>query len=339
MVGLDHASLSRLMPMYLALNDDGRITGIGPTLAKIIGGHVPLGQDFFRHFSVRRPAGITGMAQLRARAGQRLQLTLRIDGGNLRGLAMATDGGMLINLSFGIGIIEAVRQYSLTDSDFAVTDLAVEMLYLVEVKTAVMQELRRVNLRLEGAKTVAEEQAITDALTGLRNRRALELRLPQLIAQGIDFGLMHIDLDYFKQVNDTFGHAAGDTVLREVAKSLTIETRASDLVARIGGDEFVVVLPGLSDTARLAQIAQRIIDRLSTPISFEGQSCAISASIGLTISTRYSAPDPERMLSDADAALYASKHAGRAQAQFHQPTDGAQLPVTDGGAVAEGRLA
>ena len=81
-----------------------------------------------------------------------------------------------------------------------------------------------------------------------------------------------------------------------------------------------MLLPGLSEPARLQQIARRIIDRLTQPIDFEGTPCQISASIGLTISTLYDPPEGDRMLSDADAALYASKRSGRAQAQFYQPS-------------------
>ena len=320
---LNQAALSRMMPMHVGLDAVGKITTMGPTLAKLIEGPLPLGVGLLKVFAVRRPAGISSMDDLRARAGSTLHVDLRGKGDTFRGLAMPTgDGGMLLNLSFGIRLIEAVRHHALTDADFAATDMAVEMLYLVEVKQAVMTELRRLNLSLLGAKATAEEQALTDTLTGLRNRRALEVSLPALIGQGVAFGLMHIDLDYFKQVNDTLGHAAGDEVLREVAKALVVETRASDMVARVGGDEFVVLLPGLSDPARLNQIARRIIDRLMQPIDFEGTDCQISASIGLTISTLYDPPEAERMLSDADAALYASKRAGRAQAQFYQSTGG-----------------
>lgn len=319
-LSLGQEALAKMMPMYLSLDAIGRITGVGPTLAKLLPKPLPIGEGIFDYFVMRRPTGVESIAELRAKAGQRIQLIPKRGGAALRGLAVpAQDGGLLINLSFGIGLIEAVRSHALTDADFAPTDLAIEMLYLMEVKTAVMQELRRLNMRLQGAKTAAEEQALTDTLTGLRNRRALEMRLPYLIENGSSFGLMHIDLDYFKQVNDSLGHAAGDAVLRNVAEVLTLETRTTDLVARVGGDEFVVVLPGLSDRIVLTQIGLRIIDRISQPTDFEGNKCRISASIGLTVSTNYIAADIERMLADADAALYASKRAGRSQVQFFEP--------------------
>ena len=322
------ALLARLMPMYLALDDHGLITAIGPTLAQLIPGAAPVGRRFFDVLQVLRPANIDSVTDLAARAGARLHVgVLGAQAVVLRGLAVPLQGGgMVVNLSFGIGVIEAVRQHALTDADFAPTDLAVEMLYLVEAKSAVMAELRNLNNRLQTAKRAAEDQALTDTLTGLRNRRALDTTLGTLIAQGSGFGLMHIDLDFFKQVNDTRGHAAGDHVLRAVAQVLLAETRVSDTVARVGGDEFVVALPGLADVTQLAQIARRIIDMLTQPIDFEGAACRISASIGLTVSTYYDRPDADRMLSDADHALYASKHAGRGQAQFFNP-DGVERRV------------
>jgi len=315
------AVLARLMPMYLGLDGTGIITAVGPTLAKLIPGPTPIGRLFQDVMHVLRPAKIESSADLAACVGDRLHMAVRgAPDMTLRGLAVPLQGGgLLVNLSFGIGVIDAVRQHALTDADFAPTDLAVEMLYLVEAKSAVMAELRNLNHRLQSAKRAAEEQALTDTLTGLRNRRALDTALGGLIAKGMGFGLMHIDLDFFKQVNDTRGHAAGDHVLRAVARVLLAETRASDTVARVGGDEFVVALPGLTDVAQLTQIARRIIDMLTQPIDFEGSSCRISASIGLTVSTHYDRPDADRMLSDADHALYASKRAGRSQAQVFAP--------------------
>lgn len=315
------AALSRLMPLFLCLDAAGRITALGPTLAKLLPHNTLIGQKSGDLFDLKRPSRRADLAAIQAVASARLHLAFRSDPAiTFRGLAMPLQGGgLMINLSFGIGVTEAVRRHGLTEADFAPTDLTVEMLYLAEAKSAVVGELRDLNLRLQGAKIAAEEQALTDTLTGLRNRRALDIALGELTRHGHAFGLMHIDLDFFKQVNDTLGHAAGDHVLRVVARILTAQTRSSDTVARVGGDEFVVILPEMSDTARLGQVARRIIENLTQPIYFEGQSCRISASIGVTVSTFYPSPQADRMLSDADNALYASKRAGRGRAQFFTP--------------------
>lgn len=309
-------SLGRLMPMHLCLSTTGHITACGPTLTKLAPDQRFVGKRLFEMFEIRRPGGITSLAALRQRFGQRLYLNLRDHSGpGLRGIAVPLNNaqGILLNLSFGISIIDAVRDHALTDADFAATDLAVELLYLVEAKSAVMEELRQLNLRLQGAKLAAEKQALTDVLTGLHNRRALDMELGRLIGAQIPFGLMHIDLDYFKTVNDTLGHAAGDHVLRVVARVLTEETRIMDTQARVGGDEFVVVLPDLAEPIALNQIARRIIAKLNQPTDFEGKTCRVSASIGLAISTDYPSLMADQILNDADQALYASKHAGRGQ--------------------------
>jgi diguanylate cyclase (GGDEF)-like protein len=316
---LPMAAMGRFMPMYLAVDDTGRIRAMGPSLRRVLGRPSPLGRSLFEVMDIRRPSGITSMADLRKEAGVQLHLGLRAQSDvHLRGLAMPVgDGAMLINLSFGIGVIEAVRRYGLSAAHFAATDLTIELLYLVEAKAAVMGELRSLNARLNGEKLQAEEQALTDALTGLRNRRALEMLLNLMLDQEAPFGLMHLDLDYFKAVNDTLGHAAGDHVLREVAAVLRRETRATDTIARVGGDEFVLVMPNLTDLKQLRVIAQRLINSLSKPIVFEGQECRISGSIGMVASLDYGHLDMEKMAADADAALYAAKRAGRGRA--HAP--------------------
>ncbi|MGR3662641.1 MAG: diguanylate cyclase domain-containing protein [Paracoccaceae bacterium] len=218
----------------------------------------------------------------------------------------------MLNLSFGIYAAEAVREYELTISDFAPTDLTVELLYLFEAKSVVMEEIAQLNGRLTTARLAAEENATTDVLTGLKNRRAMDQILAGLVVSNSNFGLMHLDLDYFKDVNDTFGHAVGDAVLQAAAQVLRDETREKDTVARVGGDEFVLIFKDIVDETRLLGIADRIVARLEVPIEFQGKICRASGSIGITTSSFNETLDAGRMMSDADVALYASKHRGRA---------------------------
>lgn len=343
-ISLMPAALDRLMPLHLRLDRQGRILSTGPTMAKLVPDGSLIGAEFLTAFIVRRLTRLTTLADLQRHLGDELHLSLPGPegagsgyddsdcAGSFRGLALPLepDQGLLVNLSFGIGVIAAVRQHALTHADFAPTDLAVEMLYVVEAKSALMGAWKDATFREHGAKRAAEEQAMTDVLTGLRNRRALDLSLAELTRSGTPFGLMHIDLDFFKQVNDTHGHAAGDHVLRAVAAVLRSETRMSDTVARVGGDEFVIALSGVADPAVLAAVARRIIDKMTQPIDFEGNLCRISASIGVTISTFYDPPVADQMQLDADEALYASKRGGRAQARFHAPTDPETLHHPDG---------
>lgn len=311
-------ALDRLMPMHLVLNETGEITGIGPTLKKLDPDGQWLGRRFFEVFVVRRPGGLRSPADLQARAGQRIYLAARSGAfAGLRGTAFPLGGGgLILNLSFGVTVLDAVRRLQLTEADFAPTDLAIELLYMVEVKSALMEDLRHLNTRLEGAKSLAEEEAQSDPLTGLRNRRAVNARLETLILSHTPFALMLMDLDYFKKVNDELGHAAGDFILCHVADVLHQEMREGDTLGRTGGDEFVIILPGVKSANRLKAVAERVIARISTPISFEGQSCQISASIGMSVSRHYMQPSLNEMLADADMALYASKRAGRGQARL-----------------------
>jgi diguanylate cyclase (GGDEF)-like protein len=323
-VRLGPADLSRLMPLHLVVDADGLILSAGPTLARMRAPRPVKGARFFDLFALRRPHGVATMAELAASGGDRLALEFRAAPRTQLKGHFVTDwhGLFLFDLGFGIKVNEVVSAYGLKATDFAPTSLAVEILYLVEANAAVAAETRQLNSRLQQAKAAAERLARTDDLTGLRNRHGMKAAIADMVAKGVPFSLLHVDLDFFKAVNDSLGHAAGDQVLVRVARILEGETRECDLVIRLGGDEFVLVYRDLIDRTRLAAIAGRIITALDAPIEVEGAACRVSASIGITTSELYQRPDPARMLRDADLALYRSKKAGRSRFTFHDP-DGA----------------
>lgn len=313
------AVLDVLCPMHVILGKTGHIVHCGPTLHKLVFRDLPATCRFLDVFEVLRPRGIREMKGLLAASGQKLHLKKRQEPRTaLKAVLMpfAETGGAIANLSFGISIMDGVRDYRLTSTDFAATDLTIEMLYLIEAKSAAMEASRKLNLRLQGARIAAEEQAFTDTLTGLKNRRAIDHILSRLIERDRPFALMQLDLDFFKAVNDSHGHAAGDAVLQQVARVLVEETRENDCVARVGGDEFVLVFEALTMRAKLAEISRRIISRIEEPVPFNGVDCRISCSIGIALSHDCQPLDQESVMSDADAALYACKRAGRAQFRF-----------------------
>jgi diguanylate cyclase (GGDEF)-like protein/PAS domain S-box-containing protein len=181
-------------------------------------------------------------------------------------------------------------------------------------------------LRLAGSQTDvtarkhAEEQlrhgALHDALTGLPNRALFMDRLGQALARmrgrkGSDFSVLFIDLDRFKVVNDSLGHAAGDDLLIEAAKRLLKCVRPEDTVARLGGDEFTVLIEDVPDSAEAARVAARIQRELSAPHSLSGQEIVVTPSIGIAHgSSDYLSAN--EILRDADLAMYRAKSRGRA---------------------------
>ena len=318
--------VGRLLPLHLTLDSEGAIAGCGPTLRKLIGS----ARHFDDAFDLQRPhAGEEGAAaalSAAARRGDRVFLRLAQPPFTvLRGHGTPLPrGGALFDFGFGIGVAEAVQTFGLTDADFAPADLVMELLFLHEANSAVLSALSNDNAALDEQRQEAEERADTDPLTGLANRRGLAaaqdlahrpLRGCANARRGADrpgFSVLHIDLDGFKAVNDRHGHAAGDLVLQQVAAILRDETRSGDTVARPGGDEFVLLLPGMVASGAVDRLARRIIERIEAPIEVAtGAAVQISASIGVAVSPDYDANDLGAMEAEADAALYAAKRQGR----------------------------
>jgi diguanylate cyclase (GGDEF)-like protein/PAS domain S-box-containing protein len=154
----------------------------------------------------------------------------------------------------------------------------------------------------------------TDPLTGLMNRREFEQRLPEAVARCRRFGkpmaLLFLDVDHFKAVNDTFGHAAGDEVLRAFAAQLAGAVRQTDTVARLAGDEFVVILEALTRSEEALHVAQKIVQAVNRPFDGAGPVRQVSASLGLALHDGGDST-PDQLLARADAALYDAKAAGR----------------------------
>jgi diguanylate cyclase (GGDEF)-like protein/PAS domain S-box-containing protein len=196
--------------------------------------------------------------------------------------------------------------------------------------------LSMVNIKLREA---LRTQSVRDALTGLYNRRYLEevldreVRRASRAAQSL--GILMIDLDHFKNFNDTYGHDAGDAVLREIAVSLTKGIRAEDFVCRFGGEEFVVILP-TADLAASRARAERLRSRTKElTILHQGKSMGmITISVGVAAFPEHGT-SPKELMAAADAALYEAKHGGRDQVVVAAPKAAEEvMPPTDGKEIA-----
>ncbi len=162
-------------------------------------------------------------------------------------------------------------------------------------------------------------QANFDTLTGLPNRDMFHDRLEQetkkSIRASLPLALLLVDLDQFKEVNDTLGHAMGDLLLKEAANRISACVRESDTVARLGGDEFTIVLSAISDSIHVEDVAQKILLRLSEPFHLDGEHIYISASIGITLYPN-DAGDIDILIKNADQAMYEAKNKGRNRFSF-----------------------
>lgn len=174
------------------------------------------------------------------------------------------------------------------------------------------------NAALESARKRMEHNALHDALTGLPNRRYLDQRLATLDVldrPGQQLTVLHMDLDRFKEINDTMGHGAGDAILRNVASALRANVRDEDFVARIGGDEFVIVCFGYPGQDDFGSLGQRLIAAVNTPVLYNDHECRVGASIGIAAKTEAQLA-AEQVLVNADIALYEAKRRGRNRVEF-----------------------
>jgi len=185
-------------------------------------------------------------------------------------------------------------------------------------------ELAEANHELRQARDEAQRQALHDGLTGLPNRTLLRDRLQQAILVGerdkSSVALLIMDLDRFKDVNDTLGHHSGDELLQQVGLRLRAALRASDTVARMGGDEFAIVLPTAADARAAGRVAQALVKELEQPFTLAGQSVSVGASIGIAMYPEHGA-DAKTLLRHADVAMYVAKRGGGGAAVYSWEQD------------------
>lgn len=173
-------------------------------------------------------------------------------------------------------------------------------------------------------------QALHDALTGLPNRLHFNEQLTKTLANAVqsreNLAVMFLDLDRFKTINDTLGHKLGDLLLQSVAQRLRDFLRAGDTVARWGGDEFIILLPRVTSTEEVAQIAKRILQALEKAFQLEGHELYISGSIGITLFNKDAPADAEVLIQQADIAVYHAKQQGRNNYQFYTTSINTKTP-------------
>lgn len=191
---------------------------------------------------------------------------------------------------------------------------SMELAKAVKMANATIKKLQNAKNKLVKQQEIIYKQAHFDHLTGLANRTLLHERLQVLCEDAYNngklFGVLFLDLDRFKEINDTLGHDAGDQLLVHVAKVLLYATRKSDTVARMGGDEFIILLDDIIDETTLIRIAQKIIDAVAVPLTIHNKNLHVTTSIGISIFPQHGA-DFSELIKNADRALYEAKAAGR----------------------------
>jgi diguanylate cyclase (GGDEF)-like protein len=184
------------------------------------------------------------------------------------------------------------------------------------------RRLEQQSLLIRRSEERFRHQAEHDSLTGLRSRAALlelfHLALEQAKGNGSPLALLMMDVDHFKQINDTLGHAAGDHVLCTVARRLQAGVRKSDTLARMGGDEFLCLLPGIADSRELANLAAELVSSIAVPIHLEGRDISVSISVGVSM---YPAggESAASLFHSGDLAMYKAKVLGRNGYQLFSP--------------------
>ena len=181
--------------------------------------------------------------------------------------------------------------------------------------------LRITNRKLKDSEEQLKKYAFFDRLTGLRNRVSLYDKIDNMIHQSKRKNTLNavvfMDLDGFKTINDTYGHDAGDYVLVTVSKRMLKLLRESDTIARIGGDEFIILLTNLSDKSKVEAILEKLLEIVEEPILFKDTELSISTSAGISFYSKDEPLDSDELIRRADKAMYKAKDKGKGRYEFY----------------------
>lgn len=190
----------------------------------------------------------------------------------------------------------------------------------VKVANTTIKKLETAKNKLIKQKDIIYQQAHCDHLTSLPNRTVLNQRLHRLIENNLEtgkkFGVLFLDLDNFKEINDTLGHDVGDMILIHIAKTLLLCTRKTDTVTRFGGDEFIILIDSIEDEETLKNIASKLIETIGQPIQIHHHHLHVTASIGVSLFPKHGT-DFNALIKNADLALYLAKADGRDTYRIH----------------------
>ena len=237
--------------------------------------------------------------------------------------------GQLLQITYQL-LVSARKQLNSLEADQVAYGDKVQRLILALISSTAFilvflyGSLRRLSIEQRAAQARFAHQATHDSLTGLYNRPAVMEYIARKLADGEQeaslggFALLLLDLDGFKTVNDSFGHDAGDDLLKQAAARIEVALRDSDYVARLGGDEFLIVVPQVSDDETAARVGKKLVEMIGAPYVLTGRQSKVTVSIGISMFPK-DARDRETLMKCADLALYEAKHAGRNQVCFYSP--------------------
>ena len=298
--------LAAAFPFHLRLSETLEVLGFGRSLPLLCPG-IAVGDALAAHtwsFPIRGPIG---PEDFRVDAGRAVVLQAQATEVRLRCqvLVLADETILLLGTPWLAGLDDLGRT-GLTLGDFAEHDPTPDFLFVFQGQLTALNDARRLADRLRRLEAERRHQALHDPLTGVGNRRlfteSLERNHPGAC-------LVIVDVDDFKEVNDTFGHPMGDAVLCAVAQRLRALTTGQDTIARLGGDEFAVLLAGDDPARRSVALAHAIVEVMRSPVSLDGSSVSVSVSVGAVPHG-----DPTVLARNADVALYAAKRGGRGRA-------------------------